>query len=77
MPDVGQNLKGRTLDTLSEWIKGIQKLSKSHIHHLSDIMMFIFLCLKKPEVVNILRRLYANFVLVPADRASNNIIFAF
>jgi hypothetical protein len=30
---------------------------------------------KKPEVVNELRRLHDNFVLVPADKASNNIVF--
>jgi hypothetical protein len=30
---------------------------------------------KKPEVVNKLRRLHDNFVLVPADKASNNIVF--
>jgi hypothetical protein len=30
---------------------------------------------KKPEVVNELRRLHDNFVLVPADNASNNIVF--
>jgi hypothetical protein len=30
---------------------------------------------KKPEVVNKLRRLHDKFVLVPADRASKNIVF--
>ena len=30
---------------------------------------------KKPEVVNELHRLHDNFVLVPADKASNNIVF--
>ena len=30
---------------------------------------------KKPEVVNELRRLHDNFVLVPADKASNNFVF--
>jgi hypothetical protein len=30
---------------------------------------------KKPEVVNELRRLHDNFVLVPANKASNNIVF--
>jgi hypothetical protein len=29
----------------------------------------------KPEVVNELRRLYDNFVLIPAEKASNNIVF--
>ena len=30
---------------------------------------------KKPEVVNELHRLHENFLLVPADKASNNIVF--
>jgi hypothetical protein len=30
---------------------------------------------KNTEVVNELRRLHENFVLVPADKASNNIVF--
>jgi hypothetical protein len=30
---------------------------------------------KKSEVVNELRRLHDNFALVPADKASNNIVF--
>jgi hypothetical protein len=30
---------------------------------------------KKPEVVNELRRLHDNFVLIPAVKASNNIVF--
>ena len=30
---------------------------------------------KKPEVINELHRLHENFVLVPADKASNNIVF--
>ena len=32
-----------------------------------------FFIFKKPEVVNELHRLHENFVLVPADKASNNI----
>jgi hypothetical protein len=32
---------------------------------------------EKPEVVNELRRLHDNFVLVPADKASNSIVFVF
>jgi hypothetical protein len=31
--------------------------------------------IKEPRVVNELRRLHDNFVLVPADKASNNIVF--
>jgi hypothetical protein len=68
--------EGEELDTLSEWIKSIRKLLKSRIHHLSGKMCTIYPSLfKKPEVVNKLRRLHDNFVLVPADKASNNIVF--
>jgi hypothetical protein len=66
------------LDTLSEWIKSIRKLVKSSIHHLTGKMHTIYPSVfKKPEVVNELRRLHAydNFVLVPADKASNKIVF--
>jgi hypothetical protein len=37
------------------------------VHYLSAF--------KKPEVVNELHALHDNFVLVPADKASNNIVF--
>ena len=64
------------LDTLSEWIKSIRKSLKSRIHHLSGKMRTIYPSVfKKPEVVNELRRLHDNFMLVPADKASNNIVF--
>jgi hypothetical protein len=62
---------------LSEWIKSIPKLHvlKSRIHHLSGKMHTIYSSVfKTPEVVNKLRRVH-NSVLVPADRASNNIVF--
>jgi hypothetical protein len=55
---------------VKEWIKSICKLSKSRIHHLSGKMHTIYPSVfKKPEVVNELRRLHDNFVLVPADKA--------
>jgi hypothetical protein len=64
------------LDTLSEWIKNIRKISKSSIHHLSGKMRSIYPSVfKNTEVVNELRRLHDNFVLNPADKASNNIFF--
>jgi hypothetical protein len=76
MPDVGLNLREKNLTLLSEWIKSIRKLLKSRIHHLSGKMCSIYPSVfKKPEVVNELRRLHDNFVLVPADKASNNIVF--
>ena len=68
--------EGEELDTLSEWIKSIRSLLKSRIHHLTGKMRTIYPSVfKKPEVVNELHRLHENFVLVPADKASNNIVF--
>ena len=68
--------EGEELNTLSEWIKSIRKLLKSRIHHLSGKMRTIYPSVfKKPEAVNELRRLHDNFVLVPADKASNKIFF--
>ena len=64
------------LDTLSEWIKTIRNLLKFLIHHLTGKMCTIYPSVfKKLEVVNELHRLHENFVLVPADKASNNIVF--
>jgi hypothetical protein len=61
---------------LSEWIKSIPKLLKSRIHHLLGKMCTIYPSVfRKPEVIDKLRRLHDNFVLVPADKASNNIVF--
>jgi len=68
--------EGEELDTLSEWIKAIRKLLKSRIHHLTGKMRTSYPSVfKKAEVVNELHRLHENFVLVPADKASNNIVF--
>jgi hypothetical protein len=48
--------EGEELDTLSECIKSIQKLSKSKTHHLFGKMRTIYPSVfKKPEVVNELR----------------------
>jgi hypothetical protein len=50
------------------------QIIKSRIHHLSGKIRTIYPSVfKKPEVVNELSRLHDNFVLVPADKASNNI----
>ena len=61
---------------MSEWIKTIRNLLKSRIHYLTGEMRTIYPSVfKKPEVVNELHRLQENFVLAPADKASNNIFF--
>jgi hypothetical protein len=66
--------EGEELDTLSEWIKSIRKILKSHIHHLSGKMRTIYPCVfKESGVVNELHRLHDNFLLVPADKTSKKL----
>jgi hypothetical protein len=65
--------EGEEIDTLSEWMKSIQKLLRSCIHYLLGKMLSIYHSVLKTEVVNELRRLHGIFVLAQADKASNNI----
>jgi hypothetical protein len=67
MPDVGQNLRERNL-TLC--LNG----SKVFENYLTTVFTVYPSVFKKPEVVNELHRLYDNFDLVPADKASNDIV---
>ena len=64
------------VDTLSEWVKSIADVLKRTIRRLKRSFNtrheFIF-C--DPKVVRELSRLHENFVIVPADKASNNYIF--
>ena len=64
------------LDTLSEWIKSIGEVVKCRIrrlkHSVNTRSESIF---RDPDVVRELSRLYENFVIVPADKASNNYTF--
>ena len=64
------------LDTLSEWIKSIGDVVKRRIrrlkHSVNTRYEFIF---RDPDVVHELSRLHENFVIVPADKASNNYTF--
>ena len=60
---------------------------KLHILNHKYVALFVILfyklfavsyslyCFKKSEVVNELHWVHENFVLVPADKASNNIVF--
>ena len=61
------------LDTLSEWIKSIGDVVKRRIrrfkHFVNTRSASIF---RDPDVVHELSRLHENFVIVPADKASNN-----
>ena len=64
------------LDTLSEWIKSIGEVVKRNIrrlkHSVNTGSESIF---RDPDVVRELSRLHENFVIVPADKASNNYTF--
>ena len=64
------------LDTLSEWIKPIGDVVKRRIwqlkHSVNTRSEYIF---RDPDVVHELSRLHENFVIVPADKASNNYTF--
>ena len=64
------------LDTLSEWINSIGNVLKRIIrrlkHSVNTRHESIF---SDPDVVTELSRLHENFVIVPADKASNNYTF--
>ena len=64
------------LDTLSEWIKSIGDVLKRRIrrlkHSINTRHESIF---GDPDVATELSRLHENFVIVPADKASNNYTF--
>ena len=64
------------LDTLSEWVKSIGEVVKRRIrrlkHSVNTRSESIF---RDPDVVFELSRLHENFVIVPADKASNNYTF--
>ena len=66
------------LDTLSEWIKSIGDVLKRRIrrlkHSVNTRHESIF---SDPDVVTELSRLHKNFVIVPADKASNNYTFVY
>jgi hypothetical protein len=64
------------LDTLSEWVKSIRGMLKSRIRNIKSKVRTIYPSVfSTPEVRNELERLHEEFVLVPADKASNNIGF--
>ena len=64
------------LDTLSEWIKSVGEVVKRRIrrlkHSVNTRSESIF---RDPDVIRELSRLHENFVIVPADKASNNYTF--
>jgi hypothetical protein len=64
------------LDTLSEWVESIKGMLKSRIRNIKSKVRTIYPSVfSKPEVRNELERLHEEFVLVPADKATKNIVF--
>ena len=64
------------LDTLSEWIKSIGKVLKRRIRRLKhSVKTKHHSIFRDPDVVNELARLHESFIIVPADKASNNFTF--
>ena len=64
------------VDTLSEWIKSIAEVIKRRIRRLKhSVNPRHEPILSYPDVVGELSLLHENYVIVPADKASNNYIF--
>ena len=64
------------LDTLSEWVKAIRSLVQRRIHKLKNCVnarpKSVF---KDKEAMKCLSSIHDKYVVVPADKASNNIVF--
>ena len=64
------------VDTLSEWVKSVRSLIQIRVSNLKGSMSTkapsIF---KDPQVIEELSNLHDKYVVVPADKASNNIVF--
>jgi hypothetical protein len=61
------------LESLSEWVRTIRSLVQGRIHKLKKcVNKSVF---KDQEAVKCLSSLHDKYVIVPADKASNNIVF--
>ena len=63
------------VDTLSEWIKSIADVLKRRIRRLKHFVNTRHESIFSDPDVRELSRLHENFVIVPADKASNNYTF--
>ena len=64
------------VDTLSEWIKSVMSLVNRRVSVLSRTMSRRHaLVFDDPDVAAELAEIHEKFVVVPADKASNNIVF--
>ena len=66
------------LKSLSDWVRTIRSLVQSRIHKLKNCVnsqpKSVF---KNQEAVKCLSSLHDKYVIVPADKASNNIVFVY
>ena len=64
------------LDSLSEWVKAVRSLIQLRIKKLRRSMnakaTYIF---NNPDVAETLASIHNEYVVVPADKAPNNIVF--
>ena len=68
--------KNEEVDTLSEWVKSVRGILKSRIRNIKTKVRTIYHSVfSEPEVRNELEIPHEEFVLVPADKACNNIVF--
>jgi hypothetical protein len=64
------------LDTLSELVNSIRGILKSRTRNIKSKVSTTYPSVfSKPEVIHELERLHEEYVLVPADKACNNIVF--
>ena len=76
MPDNGQNVKRKDLDTLSEWVKSVRSLIHIRIIKLSgSISTRSTSIFTDPNVAKHLSPLHDIYVIVSADKAPNKIVF--
>ena len=64
------------VESLSEWIKAIRNILKARIRHLrAKVNTRVISIFDDPSVKECLSGLHEKYVIVPADKASNNIVF--
>jgi sugar-specific transcriptional regulator TrmB len=69
-------LENEEFDTSSEWVKSMRGMLQSRIRNIKSKVRTIYPSVfSEPEVRNELKRLHEEFILVPADKACNNIVF--
>ena len=76
MHNAGPRKRTVEVDTLSEWVKSVMSLINRRVSVLSRPMSrrheSVF---DDPDVDAVLAEIHEKFVVVPADKASNNIVF--